>query len=223
MWASAAIQKRGKTTFGFTMPKPLAYLQLDASGDHALRMARAQWGEESISHLKYFADPRQDIKEANRAVFEQFVKDYEYCVENFRSVLVDTMTELLDVRKLAEFGRTAQIMQLSYGGMYADLRWLVKKGRAGNANVGFLHRMKDEYKDGDRTGGMVLDGWQKITYEAQVYVEHDRAEGVYTTTVKDCEQNGMLPGMTLSSLDGDNDFPHLAAAVFGTDAEEWAA
>ena len=65
--ASAALQKRGKTTFAFTMPKPMAYLQLDANYEHALTKARKQYGKDAIRHIRYAADPRGDIKSASAA------------------------------------------------------------------------------------------------------------------------------------------------------------
>lgn len=222
--ASAAKQKRGKTKFGLTMPRPLCYMQLDASGEFMLGEARkSAKKKDDIKHLKYFADPRGDIKGANLRVWETLVRDFEYCISNFRSVLVDTLTEALDVRKLAEFGRNSQILQIYYGSIYADFRWMVKEARLHDANVWFVHRVKDEYVGGDRTGNDLLDGWRGIQYEAQVYVEHDRSdEGIYTTTIKECEQNGLIAGMVLSSDDDDNDFPTLATRVFpDTDLKDW--
>lgn len=207
------------------MPKPLAYLQLDASGEFMLEQARKQTKKKAdIKHLKYMVEnPRGDIKAANLAVFERFIRDFAYCIRNFRSVLVDTATELLEVRKLAEWGRVQQIMQMYYGSMYADFRWMVKEARNHDANVWFLHRMGDEYVNDARTGNDVLKGWKEIQYEAQVYIEHDRTdEGVFTTTIKECEQNALVMGQTLSSAEDDNDFTHLALAVFpDTSEEDW--
>lgn len=226
--ASAAIQKRGKSTWGFTMPKPLAYMQLDANYEHALKKARAEaakqkQGKDAIRHLSYFADPRADIKGANLAVWQKFIRDFEYCVENFKSVLVDTTTELLDVRKLAEFGRNTQIMQIYYGGFYADLRWMVKHALQHNANVNFVHRMKKEYVNDSWNGGYELEGWRGIMYETQVYVEHQRSdEGVFSTDIKECAQDALLNGMSLSSADDENDFAGLATRIFNeTSREDW--
>lgn len=206
------------------MPKPLVYMQLDSSGEFALKAARAKAKKPSdIQHLKYFADPRADIRGANLKVWERVLRDFEYNVRNFRSVLLDTGTELLDVRKLAEYGRNAQILQIYYGAFWADFRWLIKEARLNDANVLFTHRTKDEYKDGDRTGNDVLAGWKDIVYEAQVYIEHDRTDdGVFTTTIKECEQNAMAMGQVLSSADEDNDFAGLATQVFpDTDRKDW--
>lgn len=220
--ASAALQKRGKSTWGFTMPKPLAYLQLDANYEHALAKARKEYGKDSIRHIRYFADPRADIKSANAAVWERIVRDFEYCVENFRSVLIDTTSELLDVRKLAEYGRTTQIMQMYFGGFYSDLRWMVKHALDHNANVNFVHRMKKEYVNDTWAGGYELEGWRGIVYETQTYVEHDRDENTFTTTVKECGQNAMLNGVVLSSDDDENDFAGLATRIYpDSDREDW--
>lgn len=206
------------------MPKPLVYMQLDASGEFALERARAAAKKKlDIQHLKYFADPRKDIKGENLRVWERFVRDFEYNVRNFRSVLVDTATELLDVRKIAEFGRSTQILQIYYGGFYADFRWFIKEARKNDANVWFAHRVKDLYENGDRTGKDVLAGWRDIVYEAQVYVEHDRSEdGVFSTIIQECEQNALIMGQTLSSADDDNDFPGLAVQIFAdTERKDW--
>lgn len=196
------------------MPKPLAYLQFDANYEHALGKAREQYGKDAIRHIRYAADPRADIKSANAAVWERFVKDFDYCVSNFRSVLVDTTSELLDVRKIAEFGRTTQIMQMYYGGFYADFRWLVKQALDSNACVNFVHRMKKEYKNDQWQGDYVLEGWQGIVYEVQTYVEHDRSDDgtEFVTTIKDCGQDALLMGMSL--VNEENNFASLAVRIY---------
>lgn len=222
--ASAAQQKRGKSRFGFTMPKPLAYFQLDANYEHVLAWARKEYPKkDAIRHLKYFADPRADIKSANAGVFDRLIKDYDYCVDNYKSVLIDTTSELLDVRKLAEFGRNTQILQIYYGGIYADFRWMVKRALESNCNVNFIHRMKKEYRADNWTGGFELEGWRGIMYETQIYVEHERdAEGVFTTNIIECAQDANLMGLSLSSADDENDFTQLAVRVFPeTEAGDW--
>lgn len=206
------------------MPGPLAYMQLDANYEHALAKAKKANPKKDIKHLRYFADPRADIKAANNQVWSRFVRDFTYCVDNFRSVFVDTTTELLDVRKLGEFGRTTQIMQMFYGGFYADLRFLVKYATDHDANVLFVHRMKKEYVNDTWKGDYELEGWRGVIYEAPIYLEHTRddEDGTYLTTVKECSQDAMLIGTTLSSADDDNDFAGLATRVFpDTDRSDW--
>lgn len=221
--ASAALQKRGKTTFGFTLPKPMAYMQFDANYEHALAKARKQYGKDAIRHMKYFADPRADLKAANGAAFDRFIKDFDYCCDNFRGILIDTSSELMDVRKMAEFGRTTQIPQIYYGPIYSDFRWLVKRALDSNANVLFVHRLKDEWLGGDRTGGYVMEGWKGVQFDAQMYLEHQRdEEGTFTTTIVECAQDAMLMGMSLSSAEDENDFATLATRVYpDTDREDW--
>jgi hypothetical protein len=219
--ASAALPKRGKTTFGFTMPKPLAYMQLDNNYEHALAQARKRYPKkDAIRHLNYYPDPRGDIKATNLEVWTRFLRDFEYCVLNFRSVLVDTSTELMDVRKLAEYGRNTQIPQIYYGSIYADFRWMVNFATKHDANVCFVHRLGDEWKNGERTGDYALQGWKGILFDAQVYVEHQRdPDGVFTTNIIECAQNAMLMGM---ALEENNDFPTLASMIFtDTSRKDW--
>ncbi len=221
--ASAALQKRGKTRWAFTMPKPLVYMQLDNCYEHALARARKEYGADAIRHLHYEVDPLKDLKTAAAETWTRFVRDYEYAINNARSVVVDTATELLDIRKLAEFGRNTQIPQMNYGSFYADFRWLVNTGMKSGANVLFIHRLKDEWLGGERTGSYTMDGWKGVQFDSEIYVEHDRDEdGNFMTNIKECTQDAMLMGMTLSSADEDNDFAGLATRVFPeTSREEW--
>ena len=223
--ASAALQKRGKTRFAFTMPKPLAYMQLDANYEHVLAWARQTYckkQKDAIRHLSYFADPRTDIKTANREVFDRFIKDYDYCIRNFRSVFIDTASELLDVRKLAEWGRNTQIPQMYYGGFYADFRWMVKEALKTDCNVNFIHRFKKEYRNDEWNGDYELEGWRGIVYETQVYVEHTREDQNFSTNILECAQNARLMGMSLSSDDEDNDFASLARKIYpASDLDDW--
>lgn len=222
--ASAAQQKRGKSRFALTMPKPLAYLQLDANYEHVIAWARKAFkGKDAIRHLRYFADSRGDIKSSNAAVFDRLIKDFDYCIHNFKSVVVDTTSELLDVRKLGEFGRNTQILQIYYGSIYADFRWMVKQALESACNVNFVHRMKKEYRNDNWTGNYELEGWRGVVYETQVYVEHERdTEGVFSTNIIECAQDALLMGTALSSEEDENDFPHLAARIYpDSDLKEW--
>ncbi len=217
-----APQKRGKTRFAFTLPKTfakrsgLAYLQLDNNYQHALTAARKEYGADAIQHLSYSSsDPRGDVQADARRRWERFITDYDYCVRKMAGVIVDTMTELNDLRKLAEFGKTTQIMQLFYGSLYSDYRWMVKHALDNDANVLFLHRMKDEYKNNERTGNLKLDGWTGIVYETQMLLEHTRDDdGIFTTVIREAAQDARLIGMEFSSgADDENHFGALAERV----------
>ena len=221
--ATMAQQKRGKSRWAFTAPKPLAYLQWDNNYEHVLAWARKEYGKDKIKHLSYRPDPRADAKAAHRAEWERFLKDYDYCVRNFKSVVVDTMSEVNDARKVSEFGRTLQIMNIFYGSFYSDYRWMVRHALDNDANVIFVHRMKDEYLNNERTGGLKLEGWAGIAYEAQVLLEHRRDdEGVFVSTIRECAQDAMLNGMEFSSEDDENDFAHLAQRIYPeSDLDDW--
>lgn len=231
---SMAQQKRGKSRWAFTAPKApkkvngvtrsgLAYLQWDNNYEHVLAWARKQYGKDAIKHVSYRPDPKQDIKVAHRAEWERFVGDFAYCVRHNRSVVVDTMSEVNDVRKVAEFGRTLQIMNIFYGSFYADYRALVRDALDNDANVIFVHRMKDEYINNERTGGLKLEGWYGMAYESQVLVEHARDDdGNFKTIVRECAQDAMLNGMEFTTEDDENDFAHLAQRIYpDTELEDW--
>lgn len=207
------------------MPKPLAYLQLDANYEHVLRWARGVYEKkgkkDQIKHLKYWADPQGDIKGTNLAMWERFVTDYLYCLQNFRSVFVDTLTELVTVRKIAQFGRDTQILQLFYGAIYADLRFLVKEALNSDCNVGFVHRSKKLYRNDEWTGDYELQGWGDVVYETQVHLVHDRDdEGNFSTQIKECAQDARLMGYALEKKE--NTFVGLATKIYpNTEEGDW--
>jgi hypothetical protein len=222
--ASFAPQKRGKSRFAFTMPKPMAYQQLDANYEHVLAWARGEYGEESIKHLQYMPDPRKDLQEASKVQWERLMRDFAYCLDHYRSIAVDTMTEVHVLRRLSEHGKIVQIPALFYGPMHADYRWMVKSALASDCNVLFLHRVTDEYIDGERTGKRILDGWKGIAYDAQVVIEHEREDDgtAFRTIIRDCAQNALLMGMVLDSADDENSFPVLATRVFpDSELSDW--
>lgn len=218
-----AQQKRGKTAWALTAPKPLAYLQWDNNYEHVLAKARKQYGKDAIKHVSYRPNPKLDIKASHMQEWERFVHDFVYAVDNFRSVVIDTMSEVNDVRKVAEFGRTLQIMNIFYGSFYADYRSLVRYAMEHDANVIFIHRMKDEYINNERTGGLKLEGWYGMAYESQMLLEHTRDdEGNFMSIVRECGQDAMLNGLELSSEDDENDFATLATRVYPeTEKEDW--
>jgi len=222
---TAGLQKRGKTQFGLSMPKPMLYQQFDTNYEHALKKARDEAKKkkqkDAIQHLSYFADPRGDIQAANAAEFERFVRDYDYGIDDFKSIFIDTVTELMDVRKIAEWGRLSQIPQIYYGSIYADFRWLVKRAMGSNCNVVFAHRLRKQYVDNEWKGDYELQGWPGIVYETQVYLEHNRDdEGEFSTTIVECAQEASLMGIVLA--DDENDFKSLATKIFpDSNEEDW--
>jgi hypothetical protein len=216
-----ALQKRGKTRFAFTLPPAwngrtgIAYHQFDNNYQHALTAARKTVGADAIHHLSYGAtSPRGDLQADARRRWERFMLDYDYTVRTMAGVIIDTMTEVNDLRKVAEWGRATQIPQMFYGSLYSDYRWMVRHALANDANVLFLHRQKDEYIQNERTGNLRLDGWQGIVYEAQMVLEHTRdEEGVFTTTIVEAAQDARLIGLTFTSADDRNDLSSIAAMV----------
>jgi len=113
-------------------------------------------------------------------------------------------------------------MQLFYGSIWADFRWLVREALKSQCNVGFIHQVRKEYKADDWTGDYELDGWRGIVFETQVHLRHRRVEGpVFETSIEECTQNANLMGSVLSSKDEDNTFPNLAANIFGESVKDW--
>lgn len=138
----------------------------------------------------------RERKEAER-LWNLFVTNYRHALDGtlkapngkrFRTIGVDTLTELQELRLLAEFGRLIGFRQRERGGANSDIVELIRMAEDYDVNVVWLHQMKDEYartkkqqknaatgemetvEDSDRTGKRVIKGYDKTPYITQAHL-----------------------------------------------------
>ena len=117
------------------------------------------------------------------------------------TVVIDTMTEVYELARLAHFGKTDQIMPNKYGVVYAEMRSLVRQAYAAeNTTTVFVHKMGIGFDSKQPE----IKGWKEMDYMTQVNLRNDRTPpesgyGIdnYFTTIKDCRQNPNINGYSL--------------------------
>jgi hypothetical protein len=195
--------KSGKSTFPFWGPGPIAVFDFDRRLETVVQ--RAMNGKltgvpKEIVYIP-FKMPDIDIRSTKQdssvlrhagEMLEKFKRNLKLALESsmkkdgVRTISIDTATELKDVRTCAEFGRLIGIQPRDLGGVNQDMRDWMRMGEDYNANVIWVHHVKDEWitidkpdrngnmvKDSSPSGRKILDGYNKAPQCVQVVLETD--------------------------------------------------
>src|SRR6266850_2260646 len=232
---ASALQKHGKDHWGFTAPGPIAVHAFDEGYDEpANKFIKGFEGyPKKVIKICEYEVPEGGkkfdaaLQSQAESIWEDFVANYRWSLRNFRSVVVDTATEMWELLRLARFGALSTGQTTSYGPVNAEMRKLIREGYEHDANIIFLQKLKKKYIGRDWSGEYEPAGWGDMSYESQVVIRLWREDpAVFHTTIEDCRQEPRLNGvdMTEVSVDGVgilefNDFPAVAARIFNEDRE----
>lgn len=212
----AAKEKCGKTHFALTAPGPIAFFNLDIGTEGVVGKFIE---EKDVYECKY--DPGAENPEAE---WERFESDFDSVlrVEEIRTMVLDTATEVWELLRINKFGRLDQVMPHMYGPVNAVYRRLIRDAYKSGKNIVLIHKMKPEYIGNERTGGYVLAGFADTPFLTQVNVRlfRDDVDGgsEFSALVNDCRQN---PGLNGEVLEGPMcSFPALAQAILPDSKEE---
>lgn len=230
-----ALEKKGKTHFGLTMPGPIALFDMDRGLEGVVDKFV---DEKDIFVVDYrgMIQKFSDTKLLYETRWKKFNVDYENVLKEplskVRSVLLDTGTELWEYARLGVLGKLTQVPPLFYPEVNQQFRKIVDLALDHDKNVLITHKMKKEYtKRGDDdkgswTGKYERAGFGEMGNLAQVILRHGRhrsAEdgvGDFYVDVLECRQN---PDIVGERYEGELcSFPMLAAMVFpDTTPEDW--
>lgn len=237
---ASALQKHGKDHFGFTGPGPIALHAFDEGWEDTAAKFRKQG--KAIKVVEYDVPEATDKKrnnsladEADR-IWSNFVSNYRWSLDNFKTVILDTATEMWELLRLARFGALSTGQTTSFGPVNAEFRKLIREAYNHNANVIFLQKLGKKYVNREWDGSYEPKGFGDMAYEAQVVVRLYREDpNVFHALIQDCRQEPMLNGLDLSSADivatmgdrlaladdGVNTFPVIASLIHGDTPEDW--
>lgn len=160
-------------------------------------------------------------------IWEKVVRDYVMALERFRTLIIDTGTEMHEMIRLARLGKLTEVLPENYAPVNAEFRDLVRLAFDSDCNVIFLHKMKDEWikakgeKRSSPTGNQIRQGFNGMGYLPQVNLRArwDEDDG-FTVEVLKCRQNADMRGKVFGKPY--NTFPYLAAMIFpNSELEDW--
>lgn len=169
---------------------------------------------------------QQEVADCAQKLWAQFVADYHEAVrqskDNNGLVLVDTGTEVWELKRLAAFGKLTQVMPHHYGPVNAEMRDLIRFAYEGS-NAVFLHKRVDEWENyldsqgkekGRKTGRKSRKGFSDIPFLVQANVQCYREDvdsggSNFGALVLDCRQNPDLNNIVI-----ENDFNTLLQMAY---------
>jgi hypothetical protein len=188
------LDKHGKTAFALSAPKPLVYLDFDIGKEGVLQKAP---GRDMILETPPFVvqpgvlsweidnvDTRIQtiMKDAEKqltrfmALYKKSLKEPVMTINGrkvkARTIVIDTGSELWELIRLCEFGKTTQVKPHHYTAVNSLMRDLVRSAYEYDVNLIILHKLKAEWKDnaegkGRKTGLLERSGFEGMSFLVQ--------------------------------------------------------
>ena len=236
-----ALEKKGKTHFGLTMPGPICVFDMDRGLEGVIDKFVDQKDIQVVDYrgMVTQAKGQKATKNLFEPRWEKFNEDYlralEAPLDVVRSILLDTGTELWEYARLGVLGKLTQVPPLFYPEVNQQFRKIVDLALDHDKNVIITHKMKKEWKkssSGDEaksywTGKYERSGFDEMGNAVQVMLRHGRRKeedgtpGDFYIEVLECRLNPWLVG---EEYEGEAmcTFPFLATQIFpDTELEEW--
>ena len=176
--STQARDKSGKTHFGFTMPGPIAFLNLDRGWEGVLD--KFVTAGKVIVRKDFVVPLTQKMTDSGwDQLWAQLEASYLYAVTSghFRSVFVDTGSAMWEALRMAEFGKLSKIPPMKYGEVNGRFEALILTALDYPVNVCIANRMKPVYAEGvaggmaSKTGTWEPSGYAQLPYIVQVSIE----------------------------------------------------
>lgn len=183
-------EKRGKTYWALSAPGPIAIISSDAGTEATVRVwQRAGKDILLFRHIVPPAGQRIETYEeawdkVSQALYEAMESSY------FRTIVIDTATEVWELLRLARFGRLTQVLPHHYGPVNAEFRSLINKTIASGKNSVWIHKVRKVYKTNKAgvdswTGEWERSGFADFGYIIDLIIRHDIVEGEFAVEVID--------------------------------------
>jgi hypothetical protein len=240
-------QKRGKTHLALTAAakrkgnrKGIGVLNFDEGLDGVVQKFMNEGKEvyHSIYKSKIDLPPGKRLRgqdlldyrsEQGDQIYRSFRKDWTFALENFRTVIVDTATELWEIMRLKQFGKLDQVKPHHYTPINREYRDMISEAYDSEANVILVHKVKDEWLNDKRTGKKELQGFKETAFLTHCHLrvfrtprdEWDPPDDLgFRVEIVECRQNAELTGEILEPPM--NNLPMISTMIFeDTDPDDW--
>lgn len=173
----AGREKEGKTSAALNSPGPIAYFDIDRRGLHAVR--RAIDAGKKVEYLQLPIPKKSGTKDTKivmsdyQKVWDLFRKNYEAALAasekgDIRTIIIDTSSDLWEIKMLAAFGRTDKIMPRDRGIPNMEFREMIRMARDFPVHVIHVEKAKEEWAGNEPTGNIVRKGHPELGYDVDV-------------------------------------------------------
>jgi AAA domain-containing protein len=212
-----ARQKRGKSRFAMTAPRPIAYINLDRAYESSADFDTTDIYISDISGAaqkvkpgkgKLGEDSLKEPKKVAEEVLDLIIKRFTAAVDaGVRTVVLDTATRWWEIMRIARFGKIQQVSKEHYGPVKAEFERYLFQAMSCTSNIILLHRQRDEYQGDNKTGRFERAGYNDIQYIVHASVEltripfEQREEGDlgFRARISDCGTAPEADGIILAN------------------------
>ena len=222
-----SLEKCGKSRFMFMAPGPIAYMGFDKPPEDIIW----QFSKERQIFVKQYTTGSND-QAAFISLKLEFWEDYKALLQSkeVRTVAIDTGTQLWNMFRMAEFGKSTGVQPWHYGPVNEDFRNVVNLAYDSNKNVIISHKNKKRYiqavKGSEKEvwdGSYEKAGFSEIGFLVQANIQLTREDIPpydFVCQVVDCAQNGSIKGLELRNEQ--ITFATLATFIFpDTEEADW--
>lgn len=231
-------EKSGKTTMALNSPGPIAYFDIDRRGLYAVSRARTAGKEILYVDLplprNLHGKDAPDVMKEHAAIWEKFIHNYQIALDasmtgEIRTIVIDTATDLWEIKVLSHFGRTDKVMPRDRGIPNSDFREMVRRARNYHANVIFIEKAKEKWENNEPSGKFERKGQPDLGFDVDCttqtkIVTQKGKQQKYALEVQLNGINGNLNGVTMTEEDWDSfgPFVWLASQTFEDSApDDW--
>jgi hypothetical protein len=237
IWRSYGPQKSGKTHFALSAPGPIFIQSFDIGLEGVVEKVIADGKD--IRALEYpfnaedYTSEKQTAEAANE-LWKQFVSDYVAALNEARTIVWDTETEVWELLRYARLGAVSGAPK-DYAVLNGEYRGLIRKAYGSGVNLGLIQKVKEKWVSKmdptkgklvpHNTGEMEPTGMKEVGFLVQTNLKHERVMDAgmnveYQVTVEDVRHNEgqAIVGQTFPNFS----FTDLATTVFPeSQPEDW--
>jgi hypothetical protein len=159
----SGVGKAGKTSVALTAPPPIAYCDFNIRDRGVIE----KFSNIELYRRKYVSsDFNKDSQNDCIIATDQFDEDFAKLLKSndVESIVVDTMTDFIKMKKIADVGTLAVKPKLSYKwrDTYTYFDDLIRAAFDSNKNIVFIHEVRPEFVDNKWTGDYYRDSYSKM-------------------------------------------------------------
>jgi hypothetical protein len=219
----------GKTSFWLGAPGPILVQSLDKGLEGVVEKVMRDTGKE-IRVAEYDWTPTEDLSQDEAIELrDRLIEDFEFAIQNFRTVIWDKETNIWELFRYAEFGEPNDAPR-NYPKLNQRYRKYVNMPKATGINFGCIQSLKDHWiskakKDGSgmqgfNTGERIPQGFSELDELVHIDLFHRYENGTFYLDVGKSRGPGGqdVQGQTFENLT----FTEFAMLVFpDTTEEDW--